>query len=92
MTQQKHRTFRPLNRKTADAMIALINECVGRSDRVALLMTTSPPDVGNLGTNLETQEEMIQFMRTFFNKTTMTLMLERQKMGLNATAIADGSQ
>jgi hypothetical protein len=84
--------FRPLDRKTADAMIALINECVGRSDRVALLMTTSPPDIGNLGTNLESQEEMIEFMRAFFNRTAMTIMLERQKVGLNATAITDGDR
>jgi hypothetical protein len=78
-SNSNHRTFRPLDRRTADAMIALINGAVGRDDRIVVLMVSEPPGIGNLGTNLETAEEMIEFMKAFFNKEAVTMMFANSR-------------
>lgn len=61
-------------------MIALINACVGRYDREVVLLVGEPNGVGTLGTNLDTAEELIEFMRAFFNRETVRMMFDNSRL------------
>jgi hypothetical protein len=71
------RKFRPLDRTTADEMIALINKAVGSSNQSIVLLHKNPPGFSTMGTNLESAEDVVEFMKDFFHIENVKIMFER---------------
>ena len=70
----------PLDRKTADQLIKAINDTVGKPGyKIVMCIADTIEETSQLGTNMETAEELYEFMRTFFNKEATRMMFENSR-------------